>query len=139
MIYPFPEGKHKAITSLIKGFALLDIIDMAELIFGDVGCFQIDTSSWLSFFYVALVLSAILTTSSYGLEQHREKYDCPWDYLSTIFSLLFNDMFFFILRVRTMHKHGNVYFGVIFVIKECLSFIFRILMNIICIRIWYNN
>jgi len=72
MIYPFPEGKHKTITSLMKGFGLLDIIDMAELIFGDVGCFQIDTSSWLVFFYVALVLSAILTTSSYGLEQQKD-------------------------------------------------------------------
>jgi len=115
----------------MKGFGLLDIIDMAELIFGDVGCFQIDTSSWLVFFYVALVLSAILTTSSYGLEQQKDNNKhCKWDIVSTLFSLLFNDMFFFILRTRTMYTRGSAYFGVIFVIKEFFSFIVRILLII---------
>ena len=124
MVYPFPECKHKAITSLIKGFALLDIIDMAELIFGDVGCFQSYGGHWLNFFYTALVLSAILTTSSYGLEQHKDEY-CGWDYLCTILNMGFNDLAFLILRVVTMTKQGHGYFGVIFVMKECGSFLLR--------------
>uniref|UniRef100_A0A7M6DQL3 Uncharacterized protein n=1 Tax=Clytia hemisphaerica TaxID=252671 RepID=A0A7M6DQL3_9CNID len=37
MVYPYPE--EDKMNTLINGFAMLDIIDMAVLMFGDVGCF----------------------------------------------------------------------------------------------------
>jgi len=127
ILYPYPGKKHGIIASLTSAFALLDIIDMAELIFGDVGCFQSYGGHWLNFFYTALVISAILTSVSYGLEQQKDEY-CEWDYVCTFFNMSFNDLAFFILRVATMTKQGHGYFGVIFAMKECVSFTLRAAM-----------
>ena len=110
-------------NTLINGFAMLDIIDMAELMFGDVGCFQNYGSVGKFFFYIALLISAFITTSYSGLEQQKEEKEDykTADRVTTILSLVFNDLLFLCLRITTMAKEGHAYFGVIFVGKELMS------------------
>ncbi|XP_066918759.1 uncharacterized protein [Clytia hemisphaerica] len=125
MMYPYPDEKE--MSTLITGFSMLDIIDMAELMFGDVGCFQNYGSVWLFFFYTALLMSAFITTSYSGLEQEKYYYDMA-DRVTTCLSLVFNDLLFWCLRITTMVKEGHAYFGVIFVGKESMSSILRIIL-----------
>ena len=106
---------------------MLDIIDMAELMFGDVGCYQINDTVGLVAFYMALLMSAFLTTSNSGLEQEKDEYDLI-DCLTTLFSLVFNDAMFFGLRLTTIIRTKHAYFGAIFLCKEILSSIIRACM-----------
>ena len=104
----------------------LDIIDMAELIFADVGCYQTFGAGWMAAFYIGCLLSAFLIPfMEYGLEQPAKRDYSRKDKLATFCNLLFNDVFFLVLRIVTMDKTHHVYFGVIFVIKEASSVIIR--------------
>ena len=125
MMYPYPDEKE--MSTLITGFSMLDIIDMAELMFGDVGCFQKYGKAGMFFFYLALLMSAFITTSYSGLEQEKDYYDRA-DRVTTCLSLIFNDVLFLFLRITTMWKQGHAYFGVIFVGKESMSSIIRIIL-----------
>ena len=127
--YPFPDDWDDKISKLRNAFAMLDVIDMAELMFGDVGCFQTYETGLKFLFYSALLISAILTSFYYGLEQQsKEEETSPGDTVVTLLNLLFNDGLFLVLRAVTIHKENHAYFGVIFVIKEALSFIIRCCM-----------
>jgi len=132
MMYPYP--KEDKMNTLINGFAMLDIIDMAELMFGDVGCFIDYGSVGLFFFYTALLMSAFITTSYSGLEQQKGKEESykKADRVTTFLSLVFNDLLFLFLRITTMAKEGHAYFGVIFVCKEVLSAGIRLFL--LCIK-----
>ena len=123
MIYPYPEDEN-TMSTLSNAFAAFDIMDMAELMFGDVGCYQTYGAGGLFFFYLGLGVSIILTAFSYGLEQHKEKHNKN-DWYSTLMNMVFNDLLFFLLRVTTMVKQKHAYFGVIFATKELMSFISR--------------
>ncbi|XP_066918739.1 uncharacterized protein [Clytia hemisphaerica] len=126
MLYPDPEGTE--LNNLINGFAMLDIIDMAELMFGDVVCFQNYEKGLLGVFYLALVVSALLTTFYSGLEQYQ-KGEYHWgDFWTTLLSLIFNDILFFALRVEKMRRERHGYFGMIFTCKEGMSCIIRFLL-----------
>jgi len=128
MIYPYPEDEDNTISTLSHGFAALDIIDMAELMFGDVGCYQTFGAAGMFFFYLGLGVSAILIAFSYGLEQQHKKKYSKWDRRSTFMNMVFNDLLFFALRVTTMTKRHHAYFGVLFATKELLSFVVRLFM-----------
>lgn len=128
MIYPYPEDEGNTISTLSHGFAALDILDMAELMFGDVACYQTYGPAGLFFFYLALGVSAILIAFSYGLEQQQKEKHDKKDWWSTFMNMIFNDLLFFSLRVTTMIKQGHAYFGVIFASKELLSFFVRLFM-----------
>ena len=124
--YPFPDDFKDMTSKLKKVFAMLDVIDMAELMFGDVGCFQTYETGFKFLFYFALLISAILTSFYYGLEQQsKQEETSPGDTIVTFLNLLFNDSLFLVLRAVTIYKESHAYFGVIFVVKEALSCIIR--------------
>jgi len=129
ILYPYPgTDEDDTIKALSNGFVAMDVLDMTELIFADTGCFQGYGTNWLVFFYIALGVSAILIPfSAYGLEQQKE--DTTWkDITTTVLNMIFNDLFFFILRVMTMSKQGHMYTQSIFAIVEGISFIIRLSM-----------
>ena len=128
MVYPYPDDSDDKMNNLMNAFAMLDIIDMAELMFGDVGCFQTYETGYIVVFYIALLASAVLTTFYSGLEQQSKDDKTGVDSLITGLSLFFNDFLFLFLRAVTIHKENHAYFGVIFVTKEVLSLIIRGLM-----------
>ena len=61
------------------------------------------------------------------IEQEKEKYDLA-DYVTTGFSMIFNDAMFFGLRLTTIIRTKHAYFGAIFLCKEILSSIIRACM-----------
>ena len=112
-----------------KGFAPLDILDIAELTFGDFGCFQTYGTAWLVCFDIFLVLAILLTSVFYGLEQRKRKYEVE-DTVFTVLKLIFNDLSFLILRIKKMTEQGHPYIGILFVTKEILSIINRVMLLI---------
>ena len=135
MVYPYPDDSDDKMNNLMNAFAMLDIIDMAELMFGDVGCFQTYETGYIVVFYIALLASAVLTTFYSGLEQQSENDKTKVDAMITSLSLFFNDLLFLFLRAVTIHKESHAYFGVIFITKEVLSSIIRGLM----LFFWFRN
>jgi len=127
MIYPYPKDLKTTRATIMNGLAMLDFIDMAELIFADIGCYLTFETGWRVVFYLALGVSVILTAFSNGIER-KDKNINPSDYIVTFLNMFFNDGLFFMLRIVTMAKTGHVYFGLIFVIKEFFSCIFRVLL-----------
>jgi len=128
MIYPYPEDLKTTRLTMMNGLAMLDFIDMAELIFADVGCYITFGTGWIVIFYVALIVSVILTAFSNGIELKDKKLVNQSSYIVTSLNMVFNDGLFFMLRIVTMSKTGHVYFGLIFVIKELGSFILRLIL-----------
>ena len=130
IVYPYPDDKKDKMSNLKNAFAMLDIIDMAELIFGDIGCFQTYEKGYIVVFYITLLASAVLTTFYSGLEQRPKDKDdgTEIDAIFTGLNLFFNDFLFLFLRAVTIHKESHAYFGVIFLTKEVLSLIIRSLM-----------
>lgn len=134
MIYPAGkkytgrENCRKGLRDAIRsGMVVWDIIDMAELMFGDIGCFQTYGTAWLTVFYIALGISAFLIAfSSYGLEQESANGKEGWaDYCVTGSNLVFNDLLFLILRLKTMTTQKSFYIEWVFVIKEAMGVIAR--------------
>ena len=112
--------------ALYIAYSGLDIIDMAELIFADVGCYQTFGAGWMAFFYIGCLLSAFLIPfMEYGLEQSAKNGHSWKDKLATFLNLVFNDFFFLVLRINTMIQTSHAYFGVIFAIKEASSVFIR--------------
>lgn len=109
---------------------MLDILDLAQLMFADGGCFQQYEIGWVIAFYAALALSIILMTFSYGLEQQKD----PKDYFSTIdlvftvLNLLFKDMLFLVLRGYKVYRLKRAYIDVIFMTKESMAIVLRALL-----------
>ena len=110
-----------------KGMAISEFIDMAELMFGDLGCFQNYGTAWLTIFYLALAVSAFLMSfTAYGLEQEKTKKDGWLDYCVTGSNLVFNDILFLILRCKTMTTQNTLdIVELVFVIREAMSAIVR--------------
>lgn len=131
ILYPFPSAESGEWTrSVQNGLMTLDLLDMAELIFSDIGCYIGYDDGWLVVFFIAIGASAILATISRGLEQPTEDGEekTGFDSAVTIFNMIFNDGLFCFLRLYVMFTEGHVYFGLIFVIKEICSFIFRLML-----------
>ena len=128
ILYPYPDDTKNKMSHLINAFAMLDIIDMAELMFADVGCYQKYETEYIVFFYFSLMVSALLTSFDYGLEQQSKGTKTMSDVILTGINMVFNDGFFFILRGITIHKESHAYFGIIFMLKEGLSFLIRLCM-----------
>ena len=128
--YPYPDDSDDKRAALVNAFSMLDLIDMAELMFGDIGCFQTYEFSLKFFFFVSLLMSALLTVFFYGLEQQsfNGAKKTKGDGVVTFFNLVFNDILFLILRCVTIDKEGHAYFGVIFIIKEAASCMIRTAM-----------
>ena len=118
-------------SAFMKGFSTLDILDIAELTFGDFGCFQAYGTVWFIFFDLLLLVSVILTSFFYGVEQRKRRHT-HIDYIFTGLKIFFNDLSFLILRVVKMYKTGHPYVGIIFVTKEIFSMVTRIVL--ICCR-----
>ena len=118
-------------SAFMKGFSTLDILDIAELTFGDFGCFQAYGTVWIIFFDFFLLVSITLTSLFNGVEQKKSRYTCK-DYMVTGLKIIFNDLSFLILRVVKMYKTGHPYVGIIFVTKEIFSMVNRIVL--ICCR-----
>ena len=128
MMYPYPgndDDYDDEIRALSNGFAAMDVLDITELIFSDTGCFQSYGTEWLVAFYVALGISAILTTfSAYGLEQQKE--EPTWkDVAVTSLNMLFNDALFLFIRATTMYRQGHMYTQSIFALVELISLCIR--------------
>ena len=125
ILYPYPDDTKNKMSHLINAYSMLDIIDMAELMFGDVGCYQTYEKGFIVFFYFALLASAVLTSFDFGLEQQSKETNISGDAIMTAINMIFNDGFFLTLRAITIHKNGHAYFGIIFILKEALSFLIR--------------
>ena len=123
VLYPYPKQEKKSQMSLQNGLSMIDFLDMAELLFGVVGCYINYNALWVTFFFLSIGTSTILTAFTRGLEQPslEDKDKCCISAIVTLANLLFNDVCFCILRVAVMIMEGHVYFGLIFVIKEVLS------------------
>lgn len=148
------ENRQDCVSNAVRnGLAVWDIIDMSELMFGDVGCYVTFGTGWLVFFYIALGVSAILTAfSAFGLEKqphdNKRKVDieCPtsveacitddsmlMNIIVTSLSLFFNDILFLVLRLNTMLTLHSYYIESVFVVKEILSICARfVLICTIC-------
>ena len=127
MLYPYPEpeGKDDRISSaLLIGMSAFDVLDMADLIFGDIGCVQNYGTGWQVVYYMVLGMCAILTNFYVGLEKGKD-YPKWYDFLMTGLNWCFNDVLFLIIRCHVMYTQGHFYFGLIFVIKEVLSIFMR--------------
>ena len=132
VLYPRPHDNYPNSTkiTLVNTFVMLDILDLAQLMFADGGCFQTYGIGWVVAFYAALALSIILMTFSYGLEQQKD----PKDYFSsidlgfTILNLLFKDMLFLILRGYKVYRQNRAYIDVIFMTKEAGAIVLRALL-----------
>ena len=123
MLYPFP----KEVSSFATGMAAFDTFDMAELLFDDAGCIQNENTAWKVTFYLAIGVSAILSSFYWGLEGLEYKNSPKGrDYVVTLLSLVFNDLLFLVLRCRVMHVQEEVYLNLLFPIKESLSMLCRI-------------
>ena len=127
MLYPYPESEDKeesVSSALLIGLPALDIMDMADLIFSDVGCVQNYGTGWQVVFYTTLGICALLTSFYLGLEL-GEKDPVGIDFLVTGLNWFFNDIMFLIIRCYVMYTQGHFYFGLNFVMKEALSIIIR--------------
>ena len=128
VLYPFPKQEKKSKAALQSGLNMIDFLDMAELLFGVIGCYVNYSAGWVTAFFIGIGVSTILASFTKGLEQAKNEINdknTRCDALITLLNLLFNDVFFCVLRIYVMHKKGHVYFGLIFVIKEFLSAMFR--------------
>ena len=129
MLYPYHKDYKTKRSSLIHGLNMLDFIDMAELMFTDLGCFQTYSDAWLGFFYFSLGVTVILTAFSWGVEQKEKNDEVEGpDRTCTFLRMLFTDLSFFILRVYTMVQSKHVYFGLLFAMKEFFAFSFRLVL-----------
>ena len=132
MLYPGENSKkcsQDCVSDAIRnGLAAWDIIDMSELMFGDVGCYVTYETGWIIVFYIALCLSAVLIAfSAFGLEKQfgrsteRSKECDGVDITITCLNLFFNDLLFLVLRLKTMLTQHSYYIESVFVVKEILS------------------
>lgn len=135
MFYPDPESTKTIRDMMLNGLNMLDFIDMADLMFTDIGCIQNFPTFWIVIFYLALGVSVILTAFPNGLEERKgdaeDFNNC--DTIITACRMFFNDFLFFGLRINTMVRTGRKYFGMNFVIKEVFSCVFRLVL--ICYRL----
>ena len=126
MVYPFPKNTGKLSTALTIGFSAFDALDLAELTFSDIGCIQNYNGGWQAAFYLALGMSAIMTTFYCGLEQLEEGDDPDFkDFLATAINWVFNDVLYLVVRSKVIYEQKHVYFSLIFMMKECLSVVLR--------------
>ena len=127
MLYPYPESedeKESVSSALLIGMTAFGILDMADLIFSDVGCVQNYSTGWQVVYYTVLGMSAILPNFHVGLERGEDNPE--WhDFLITGLNWCFSDVMFLIIRCHVMYTQGHFYFGLIFVIKEVLSIFMR--------------
>ena len=133
VLYPYPKQEKKWELALQGGLAMMDFLDMAELLFGDIGCYVNYEGGWVGFFFTSIGVSTILTAVNKGLEQPKREDDEEkngFDFIITLLRLVFNDIFFCILRLHVMLSMGHMYVGVIFLCKEILSAVIRIFMLI---------
>ena len=124
MVYPYPKSTGKLSASIIIGFSAFDVIDIAELTFSDIGCIQNYSGWWQAAFFLALGLSAIMTTFYCGLERGEDDPSIT-DFTATAVSWIFNDVFYILVRSKVIHEEKKAYFTLIFMMKECLSVFLR--------------
>ena len=112
---------------MVNSFAMLDILDLAVLIFADAGCFQEYHTGWTIFYYTSLALAVLLMTFSYGFEQQKDFTDefSTVDMWFTLLNLVFKDMTFLILRSYKAYQQKHVYIDAIFMAKEISAIILR--------------
>ena len=124
-----------ATKPLLIGKAL-DILDMAELIFTTTGCILNYSVGWQASFYLTLMVSAVLTCVYWGLDG-LEKNDVPKkkDYGATLLGLIFNNLFFLVIRCKVIYAQIGVSSGLVFVIKEVLS----IAIGGLNVKAWYEK
>ena len=130
VLYPRPIDNFSSNSNkltIVNTFAMLDILDFAELTFADGGCFQTYHLGWTTLFYVSLAASIILMTFSYGLEHQKDLKDkfSTIDLVFTILNLVFNDLLFLILRGYKIYVQKRAYIDVIFISKEISAIILR--------------
>lgn len=135
MLYSLPteeETNHTRIflrklqSAFMKGFSW-DILDVAELTFEDFGCFQTYEQGWLIVFDIFLLLSIFMTSFFGGIEQPKKKIEGREKFI-TLFKLIFNDLSLLILRSYKISKQGHPYGSIIFITKEVLSIVSRIVL-----------
>ena len=111
---------------LVNSFAMLDILDLAELMFADGGCFQTYHVGWLVTYYTALAISIMLMTFSYGLEQQKDQdNEASVDLIFTVLNLCFKDVLFLVLRSYKAYRMKHIYVDAIFMTKEISALIMR--------------
>ena len=114
-------------SAFMNGFSW-DILDVAELTFEDFGCFQTYEQGWLVAFDILLLVSIFLTSFFSGIEQPKKKVECQ-DKAFTLLKLLFNDISLLVLRlVKILKQGGHPYGSIIFVTKEVVSIISRLIL-----------
>ena len=123
MVYPFPKNTGK-LSAFIIGFSAIDVLDLAELTFSDIGCIQNYNGVWQTAFYLALGMSAIMTTIYCGLEQGEDDPKIT-DFIATAVSWIFNDVLYIVVRSKVIYEQKHAYFTLIFMMKECLSVVIR--------------
>ena len=125
MMYPYPSEKKTWFKSLHISFDILDLIDLAELIFADFGCYTVYEENGAAFFFITTGLSVTLSTFTTGLERIDEN-DNPTfiDRITTISNMIVNDIFFLILRLTVVSSNGK-YIAPIFLTKEIISLLIR--------------
>lgn len=135
IFYPFPSEEKRWKIMIQGGLAMLDFLDMGELIISDVGCIINYDARWICVFFVAIGVSTILLTTSLGLEHPSRLQDkegkCFTDCIVTVLNMIFNDGLFFTIRIYVMVQEKHIYFGLIFVIKEFFAFFFRLALVIV--------
>ena len=111
---------------------MLNLLDLAQLIFSNAGCFQTYHVGWVIAFYTALAISVMLQTFSYGLEQKKTHQEEPRnkDLIFTVLNLCFTDILFLVLRSYKAYKMKHAYIDAIFMTKEISSIIMRLMLTL---------
>lgn len=134
ILYPRPDdhSPRQLKTTFINTFAMLNLLDLAQLIFADAGCFQTYHVGWMIAFYTALAISVMLQTFSFGLEQKKTHQEEPRnkDLIFTVLNLCFTDILFLVLRSYKAYKMKHAYIDAIFMTKEISSIIMRLMLTI---------
>ena len=142
ILYPRPDNRfpNSRKTTFINTFAIINLLDLAQLIFADAGCFQTYHVGWMVAFYTALAISVILQTFSYGLEQKKTHRQEPRnkDLVFTVLNLCFTDILFLVLRSYKAYRMKHAYIDAIFITKEISSLIMRLMLTVgvYCYMYW---
>ncbi|XP_057289546.1 uncharacterized protein LOC130612258 [Hydractinia symbiolongicarpus] len=127
LIYPFPNRHYKRGELYAIGIEFLNAFDIMDLV-ADIGYVQSYQTGWLVCFFIATGVSTVLLAFPCGLEDRDDEDPKPLQRLTSIFTLLFTDFSFFILRVVVIHNEKSVQSGFNFLMKNLLAAFIRFIL-----------
>lgn len=127
LLYPFPNRHYKRGELYAIGIEFLNAFDIMDLV-ADIGCVQSYQTGWLVWFFIATGASTLLLAFPCGLEDRDDEDPKPLQRWTSILTLLFTDISFFILRSVVIHNEKSVQSGFNFLMKNLLAAVIRFVL-----------